>query len=69
MNGAALGLLALVPAILGPLPEEQQVISARICGNGENVLIDIPLPPRKSPLDQPCHAKGCRSTSRKHNLI
>ncbi|MBX7514525.1 hypothetical protein K3179_08210 [Qipengyuania sp. GH38] len=69
MNGAALGLLALVPAILGPLPEEQQVISARICGNGDAVQIDIPLPPRKSPLNQPCHAKGCRSTSRKHNLI
>ncbi len=66
MNGVALGLLALVPAIVGPLPEEQQVISARICGNGEAVLIDIPIPLRKSPLSQPCHAKGCRGSSRKH---
>ena len=64
-----IGLLALVPAIVGPLPEQQRIISARICGNGDTVTIEIPVQPRKSPLTQPCHAKGCRSTSRKHNLI
>ena len=65
MNASALGLLALVPAIVGPLPERQQVISARICGSGEAVTIEFPIPLRKSPLSQPCHAKGCRASSRK----
>ena len=69
MNGTVVGILALVPAIVGPLPEQQRIISASICGNGATVTIEIPVQPRKSPLTQPCHAKGCRGASRKHNLI
>ena len=62
MNLAALGLAALVPAMIGPLPAETPVLIAELCNGG---TIEIPLGPGKdAPAEMcrldACHAGNCR---------
>jgi hypothetical protein len=56
-----LGLAALVPVMVGPLPMHQgpAALTAALCNGG---TITIPLGPRKAPAeDRGCHPKGCHA--------
>jgi hypothetical protein len=71
MTGASfIALLALVPAMIGPLPLEQgsQALVLAICGGGS---IEITLEKGEGtapmPATTPCCAKGCRSSGKKRN--
>lgn len=59
-----LGLAALVPAMLGPLPAPAHgpaALTAQLCNGG---TITIPLAPGKAPAeDRGCHPKGCHAGS------
>jgi hypothetical protein len=65
-------LVALVPAMIGPLPLEQggQALMIALCGGGEMELAagrdngTIPMP-----ASTPCCAKGCRSGDKRRNTI
>ena len=53
----AFALAALVPVLIGPLPQESATLTAKLCGGGE---ITIPL--GKDTPDKPdCHPKGCHA--------
>ena len=59
MSAAALplALAALIPVMLGPLPSEQQAITAKLCNGG---TITIPL--GDAPEEEGnCHPKGCHA--------
>lgn len=58
-----LGLAALVPVMLGPLPAPADagptVMTAAMCNGG---TVTIPLGPRKAPAERrDCHPKGCHA--------
>ena len=62
MNTGLLSLVALLPAIVGPLPSEERVLEAELCNGG---TITIALEPGEdSPEDQcrldACHVGNCR---------
>ena len=60
MSAAALPfeLAALAPVMLGPLPAEQQAITAKLCNGG---TITIPVG-EEAPADEGnCHPKGCHA--------
>ncbi|MBT8426642.1 MAG: hypothetical protein KJO02_01295 [Erythrobacter sp.] len=60
MNHAVwLGLASIIPLVVGPLPEADDVLSAKLCNGG---TIEIPLK-KKQPSEQPCAAKGCHAGS------
>ena len=69
MNGPVLGVLSLIPAIVGPLPDAPHSLTAKICSGAGNAVFQIPLPMRKSPLTAPCHAKGCNGSHKRRQLI
>jgi hypothetical protein len=61
MSAAALSvaLLALVPALIGPLPAAQQALTAKLCNGG---TITIPLGKGNAPdEDRRCQPKGCHA--------
>ena len=61
MSAAALpfALAALVPVMLGPLPAEEQAITAKLCNGG---TITIPVGDGEAPADEGnCHPKGCHA--------
>jgi hypothetical protein len=61
MSAAALplALAALVPVMLGPLPAEQQAITAKLCNGG---TITISLGDDEAPAEEGnCHPKGCHA--------
>ena len=74
MSAAALpfALAALVPVLIGPLPAQQQAITAQLCNGG---TITIPLSDGDAPADdgpchpQACHAGNCRERDKSGNLI
>ena len=62
MNPVLLGLIAMVPMMVGPPPAQEKSIVAALCNGG---TINIPL--NDSGKDQPascamkgCHAGNCR---------
>jgi hypothetical protein len=61
VSAAALPLAfaALLPAMLGPPPAQQDTITATLCNGG---TITIPLGDGKTPADEGnCHPKGCHA--------
>jgi hypothetical protein len=69
MTGAALAaLVALVPAMIGPLPLEQgsEALLLAICGGGTiEIAIDGDEGTLPMPATTPCCAKGCRSSDKR----
>lgn len=66
-----LPLLALIPAMIGPLPLAADTITARLCGGG---TINIPV--KRDRDDAPahacskaCHAGACRKRSGKNGTL
>lgn len=62
MSIVPFALVALIPAVVGPLPVEAQPITAVLCGGGL-IALDIPQRERQQPEPCPgkaCHAPGCR---------
>jgi len=68
MNLAPIAMLALLPMISGPLPEDQRTLTLGLCSGGE---ITIPLSDDEEPgskrdcHQQGCHAGNCREKSKK----
>lgn len=63
-------LLALLPAMLGPLPVEQgsRALVLAICGGGMiEISIDREDGTVPMPATTPCCSKGCRSSSRRRS--
>lgn len=63
----ALAIVALVPIALGPLPQEERVLTASLCNGG---TITIPLSddedaPQRDCHQQACHAGTCREKSKR----
>lgn len=60
-------LASLVPVLIGPLPAQQQAITAKLCNGG---TITIPLGDGDTPADngnchpKACHAGNCRDKDR-----
>lgn len=54
-----LGLMALLPLAIGPLPATATSISAKFCGGG---TVDIPIKRDGEPA-LPCTTKGCHAGS------
>ena len=65
MNGLAIGVAALLPAILGPLPEAERTIVASLCSPSGTQQVTIRVPQKRAPLIPPCHAKACHGSSRR----
>jgi hypothetical protein len=53
-----LALAALVPVLIGPLPAQQQAITAKLCNGG---TITIPVGGDTPAKDGACHPKGCHA--------
>lgn len=66
MNSLLLGIMALAPAIIGPLPVKDNVLTIGICGDDPSATIEIPLPSKSSPTDVPqdgpCHSAACHAS-------
>jgi len=60
MNTASLGLVALFPLALGPLPQESRSLTIALCSGGE---ISIPLGDGEDQGPGDCHQKGCHGGS------
>lgn len=63
-HAASFGLIALLPAILNPVPASASVLQMQICsGDGQTRVLTIPLGPRTPPGegDSPCCVKGCHA--------
>lgn len=62
MSAAHLALLALVPALLGPLPAPDRALTIALCSGGE---IRIPLGEGEGERDSEergdCHQQGCHA--------
>lgn len=52
-----LALVAILPAMVGPLPASARVLHVRLCAGG---VATIPIPLRESPA-APCLQKGCHA--------
>lgn len=57
-------LLALLPAMVGPLPQAGAKLKMPLCNGG---TMELPLP-APAPGTQPCCAKGCRSSDRRSRI-
>lgn len=53
----AFAIAALVPVLVGPLPAQSTMLTAKLCGGGE---ISIPLG-KETPDKPDCHPKGCHA--------
>ncbi|GAA0280775.1 hypothetical protein GCM10009127_22490 [Alteraurantiacibacter aestuarii] len=68
---ALLAALAMLPAMLGPLPLEQgsEFIALALCGGGSvNVARDRGASPLPGAATTPCCAKGCRGSSKRRQI-
>ena len=61
MSPALFGIFALIPMMSGPLPAKGEVMTVRICTDGEARTVEIPIPGRAPTLPEPCHPKGCHA--------
>ena len=53
-----IALAALLPVALGPLPQEERVLTARLCNGG---TITIPLDDRDDAPGRDCHPDACHA--------
>ena len=62
MTAAALALLALLPAMTGPLAAAERSLEVALCNGGS---LSLPLGGTPAPAEgsRPCCAKGCHSSS------
>lgn len=71
MSGTSLAaLLAMIPAMVGPLPLEQgsRALLVAICGGGTvEIALDQDQGSAPMPATTPCCAKGCRSSDKRRN--
>lgn len=59
MNGSALAILAIVPLITGPLPDEgENTLTMTLCGGDS---ITIPLGDQDEMPASDCHQKACHA--------
>ncbi|TAD78384.1 MAG: hypothetical protein EAY70_07060 [Sphingomonadales bacterium] len=59
MNALPLALATLIPVMIGPLPAQQDTITAKLCNGG---TITIPLGDDEAPAKEGnCHPKGCHA--------
>ena len=69
MSGASVvGLVALFPAIVGPLPLEEgsRALVLALCGGGSiEIALESDDGTLPAPATTPCCAKGCHSGERK----
>ena len=49
-------LMAIVPMAIGPLPQEERTLTARLCNGGE---ITIPIGDKEDGNKRDCHSKAC----------
>lgn len=63
MNLLAFDLAALVPTMIGPLPQQTQAgLVAGLCSGAGGVRVTVTIPLRNRPaLPEPCHQKGCHA--------
>ena len=60
-------LAALIPVLIGPLPAEEEAITAKLCNGG---TITIPVGDGTPRQDENCHPKGCHAgTCREKNEL
>lgn len=57
MSAALFALTALLPAMIGPLPQAERSITLGLCNGGS---VSIPLPMRND-TPAPCTQKGCHA--------
>lgn len=71
MSPTPLALIALIPMITGPLPEDERTLTLGLCNGGE---ITIPLGDN-APADkrdchqQACHAGTCREKTKRGGVL
>lgn len=58
MTALPFAFAALLPVMLGPLPAEEQAITAKLCNGG---TITIPMGDGDPTEDRNCHPKGCHA--------
>lgn len=69
MNALEIGLLALFPAMLGPLPAEERTLTALLCSGDTTIEVEIPISDDTLPNEgAPCHGKGCHGASCRKKL-
>lgn len=64
---AALCTLALIPAMVGPLPAAAKGIAVPLCNGGTVSIPTAPADP-PGPVQGPCCAKGCHGASTRKKL-
>lgn len=69
MNMAAIGLIAMLPVAIGPLPAAEKVMLIRMCADSGAESFSIALPPATPELPEPCGAKACHAASDRKSLI
>lgn len=61
MNSLLLGIGALLPLAIGPLPAGGKSLQATLCSGGDLIAITIPIRDRDPQLPPPCTMKGCHA--------
>ncbi len=61
MNGLSLGIAALVPVLIGPLPVPQKTLEAKLCAGDTTITIRIPLDSDDQTPTDPCRKDGCHA--------
>lgn len=69
MIAPTFALVALMPAMLGPLPETEQVLVVKLCADGGIAQLAIPIGNDEPDRPDPCHSKGCHAASSRKSLI
>lgn len=67
MNIASVGLIALIPMIIGPLPQEPNALTVSLCGGGEITISlgDESPEDKRDCHQQACHAGTCREKTKR----
>jgi hypothetical protein len=71
MNIAPIGLIALIPMITGPLPQDANSLTVALCGGGEiTISLGGEAPEDKRDChQQACHAGTCREKPKRPDKL